>query len=156
MINNIAAEMDGFNYNIVQMSGEKAFNMQLRLMQLASNIKIDGVSKLDDVGIEDVITLVKGILCAANPDLILPIVKELLATCGLREVNKSIAETDGFNANRHPNNAVKLDHFFGKDLIHLYQLIYEILKANYEDFFVGAKKWLGSSFLGGKIANSLQ
>jgi hypothetical protein len=156
MIKNIQPEMDGFIYNIVQMSGEQAFKMQLKLMHLASSIKMEGLKKLDEIKVEDVLTLIKGVMCAANPDIILPLVKELLVNCTLREVNAQVAQGEGFNPERHFNKTVKLDNFFGKDLIHLYRLLYEILKANYEDFFVGAKKWLGSSFLGRNTANSPQ
>lgn len=155
MIKNISVEMDGFHYNIVQMPGEQAFKMQLKLMQLASAINTEGLSKLENVGAESVVALIKGVLCAANSDMIIPLVKELLSTCGIREINSQLAISEGFNPERHCNmKKPQLDHFYGKDVIHLYTLLYEILRANYEDFFMGAKKWLGFTSPGEKPANS--
>lgn len=156
MIKNVEVELDGFTYNIVQMSGEQAFKMQLKLLQLGSHIQLDGLADKDVENIETIIALIRGVMCAANPDLILPIVKELLANCGLKSVNTQIANAAGFDPDRHVNKRVLLDNFYGKDMLHLYHLLYEILKANYEDFFVGAKKWLGSSFLGKTLINSPQ
>lgn len=144
--------MDGFTYNIFQMSGEQAFRMQLRIVNIVSGFKIDS---LGDTSEKDTLfILIKGIFSAANPDVIIPIVKELFVNVTLIDVNKAVAEQAGYNADRHPIKKVALDHFYGKDLAHLYRLVYEILKANYEDFLIQAKEWLGSG-LGKKIAESL-
>lgn len=143
MIQNIRVEIDGFTYNIMQMTGEKAFHLQLRIMNLISEFNVGNISDKKDN--EMLLVLVQGLLRAVNPDIILPIVKELLATVGVVEVNKQFAESEGFNAERHFNKKVMLDNFMGKDMIHLYRLLYEVLKANYEEFFFQVRKWLASN-----------
>lgn len=147
MIKNIRVDIDGFLYNIVQMSGEQAFRMQLKLASVASLFNFDGVNsaKLDAEGM---LKILKGVFSAANPDILIPIVKELLLNCALIEVNAQLTASEGYNPERHFNKKVALDNFFGKDVVHLYRLLYEILKANYEDFFRQAQKWLASSVRG--------
>lgn len=138
MIKNIRTEIDGFTYNIVQMSGEQAFKMQLKLVNTLSGFDMDSMGEKSEM--ELLVILVKGLLSAVKPEVVLPIVKELLATCGLVEVNKSTAEAEGYNPDRHLMNKVVLDNFYGKDMVHLYKILFAILKANYEDFFQPGKK----------------
>lgn len=152
MIKNIQVEFDGFKYNIVQMSGEQAFKMQIKLLNVLSNFKLETLSGLSETDL--ILTIVKGLLSAANVDILLPIVKELLTTCAFLEVNKAIAEAEKFSVDRHFNKSVLLDHFVGKDMVHLYQLLFAILKANYEDFLIQAKGWLGSN-LGNNLVSRL-
>lgn len=147
MIKNVRIELDGFAYNIVQMPGEQAFRMQLRLVNLASGLNLDGLnlSGLGSKGeAETILMIVKAISGVVNPDMVLPIIKELLATVGFISVDKSHAESNKFNSERHYQSKISLDDFYGKDVTHLYRLLYAILKANYEDFLTQAQEKLGS------------
>lgn len=151
MIKNIQVELDGFKYNILQMSGEQAFKMQIKLLNVLSGFKLDSLHEKTEG--EMLLSIVRGLLSAANVDVLFPIVKELLSTSAFIEVNKSLAESEGYSPDRHFSKSVSLDQFVGKDMAHLYQLLFEILKANYADFFMQARGWLGSR-LAGKTVES--
>lgn len=153
MIKNIKVELDGFTYNIVQMSGEQAFKMQLKIANSLSNFEMSAFSEKSESDI--ILLFIKGLFGALKPEIVLPIVKELLANVGFVEVNEAIAESVGFDVKRHCTTKVDVNNFVGKDLVHLYKLVFEVLKANYEDFLIQAKGFIGSLLSGTQVSNGL-
>ena len=141
MIKTIPIEIDGFKYNIIQMAGTKAMKVLLKLSGFLTCFQNFSVS--DDMG-----KLLAGcasmLLTANNENVILPLIEELLTTAHCMRVEDE-AEMKGFNIKRHPQGKIHLDHFYGKDLAHLFKLLWEILKANYEDFLNQLKETFASN-----------
>lgn len=141
MIKTIPIEIDGFKYNIIQMAGTQAMKVLLKLSGFLGAFQ--NFSSSDDTG-KLLSGIASSLLTANNENVILPLIDELLKTAHCADVT-SEAETKGFNSKRHPNGKIHLDHFFGKDLAHLFKLLWEILKVNFEDFLNQLKETFGSS-----------
>jgi hypothetical protein len=152
MIKTIPLELDGFYYNIIQMSGKQAWTMKLTILNAFPEIikdiqKINGSNESDATNA--VLEIIASVFMHFKAATVIPIVEELLKTIKYidGQSNKAMIEANGYDSGRHGLGVlVHIDQFTGKDAYHLPIIIYQILKANYTDFFVQLKPLLGSNF----------
>jgi hypothetical protein len=140
----IPIDLDGFKYNVIQMGGKRAIGVMLKITKLLG--KAEGA---DVVGSGNDMGLMMELLGRIADDSTLPLIEELLKDVRLIPFASDSEKQDvllkGFNPDRHPMpNTIMLDHFVGKDLAHIPLLVWEILKANFQDFFNQLKERFAS------------
>ena len=114
----VSVIVDGITYNIIEFDARTAINIKAMLLELVKEIPTE-VSAISD--------LIK-IFGTINPDKELALFDKLLnnVRCPLKEQKAK----DKFGS----SHKVSIDNFSASELMNLYELAWECLKVNFEDF----------------------